>query len=98
MTAFSEDPSNSASSPLPSALRVFYFFFSVLYFLARWVFISAMSFTLVVATEAALLHCSGLWVCGLHSFRHTGSVAPRHVGTTQTRDRARVHCVGSADS
>ena len=44
--------------------------------------------------QAQQLHHTGPTVCGLQQLWHTGSVAPWHVGSSQTRDWTRVLCTG----
>ena len=72
-----------------------------------WVFVSVRGLSLVVASgghsssRARASHCRGLSCCGAQApdaqaqqLWLTGSVAPRHVGSSQTRARTRVPCIG----
>ena len=77
------------------------------YFWLCWVFVSARGLSLVVASGATLhrgvlaSHCRGLSCCGAQApdaqaqqLWLTGPVAPRHVGSSQTRARTCVACIG----
>ena len=65
-----------------------------------WVFVAACGLSLVVASRGySSLQCAGFslrWFLLLQSTgsRHAGLVAPRHVGSSQTRARTHVPCVG----
>ena len=89
--------------------RVSYFilFFNLVIFWLRWVFVAARGLSLVVASGGySLLRCTGfswrwlllLWSMGSRRAGSvvvgTGLVAPRHVGSSRTRDRTRVPCIG----
>ena len=71
-----------------------------IYFWLCWVFVAARGLSLVVASGGySSLQCAGFslrWLLLLWSTgsRHTGLVAPRHVGSSWTRARTRVPCIG----
>ena len=82
----------------------FFFFFNkfylFIYFWLHWVFVAARRLSLVVASGGySSLPCAGFslqWLILLWSTgsRHAGLVAPRHVGSSRTRARTRVPCLG----
>ena len=88
----------------------FLFFFLIYlfyYFWLCWVFVSVRGLSLVAASGATLhrvaqaSHCPGLSCCGAQApdaqaqqLWLTGPVAPRHMGSSQTRARTRVPRIG----
>ena len=77
-----------------------YLFILFIYFWLRWVFVAARGLSLVVVSGGySSLQCAGFslwWLLLLRSTgsRHAGFIALRHVGTSQTRARTRVPCIG----
>ena len=86
---------------------LFYFYF--IYFWPHWVFVAAHGLSLVVVSGGySLLQCAGFSLQWLLLLWRTGSrctgfsscgtrasvVAPRHVGSSWTRARTRVPCIG----
>ena len=75
-------------------------FILFIYFWLHWVFIAARGLSLVVANRGySSLWCVGFswrWLLLLWSkgSRRAGLVAPRHVGSSWTRARIRVPCIG----
>ena len=78
-----------------------------IYFWLCWVFVAARGLSLVAASGGySSLRCVRFSLRWLHLLRNTGSraqaqklwhtdlVAPRHVGSSRTRDRTRVPCIG----
>ena len=77
-----------------------------IYFWLCWVFVSVRGLSLVVASGGhSSLRCAGLslsWSCcgaqapdaQAQQLWLTGPVAPQHVGSSQTRARTRVPCIG----
>ena len=79
-----------------------------IYFWLRWVFVAARELSLVVASRGySLLRCTGLslwWPLllrstgsrrvGFSSWGARGLVALQHVGSSWTRARTRVPCIG----
>ena len=85
--------------------KIFFFFFFNLWL--RWVFVSVRGLPPGAASGATLhrsaraSHHRGLPRCGAQApdaqaqqLWLTGPVAPRHVGSSQTRARTRVPCIG----
>ena len=87
--------------------KFYFYYLFIIYFWLCWVFVSVRGLSLVVASGGhSSSRCVGLslslplllWSTGS---RRAGSVvvahdpvAPRHVGSSQTRGRARVPCIG----
>ena len=84
-----------------------YIYFNYFYFWLCWVFVSVRGLSLAVARRGhSSLRCAGLPLSRPLLLRSTGSraqaqqlwltglVAPRHVGSSQTRARTRVPCTG----
>ena len=77
-------------------------FYLFIYLWLCWVFFSVRGPSLVAASGATLHHSArashhrGLSCCGAQAQQSwlTGPAAPRHVGSSQTRARARVPCIG----
>ena len=85
----------------------FFFNFNFIYLWLCWVFVSVRGLSLVVARGGhSSSRCAGLSLSRPLLLRSTGSrragsvilltgsVAPRHVGSSQTRARTRVPCIG----
>ena len=76
------------------------FFLNFIYFGLRWVFVDACGLSLVVASGGfslwwlLLLRSTGSRRAGFSSCGTTGLVAPRHVGSSRTRARTCVPCIG----
>ena len=83
------------------------FIYLFIYFWLCWVFVSVRGLSLVAVSGATLhrgaraSHCHGLSCCTAQApdtqaqqLWLTGLVAPRHVGSSQTRARTRVPCIG----
>ena len=83
------------------------FIYLFIYLWLCWVFVSVRGLSLAVASGATLhrgaraSHYRGLSCCGAQApdaqaqqLWLTGQVAPRHVGSSQTRARTRVPCTG----
>ena len=88
-------------------LNFFFFFFKFIYFFLFWVFVSVQGLSPVAATGSTLhhgvraSHHRGLSYCRAQApdaqaqqLWPTGLVAPRHVGSSQTRARTHVPCIG----
>ena len=98
------------TSEMSSLLVYSIFFFLIylfIYFWLCWVFVSVQGLSLLWQAEATLhrgvraSHYRGLSCCGVQApdaqaqqLWLTGPVAPRHVGSSQTRARTRVPCIG----
>ena len=85
----------------------FFIFFNLFNLWLCWVFVSVRGLSLVAASGATLhrdawaSHYRGLSCCGAQApdaqaqkLWLTGLVAPRYVGSSQTRARTRVPCIG----
>ena len=83
----------------------FFFFFNFYLFIYFWlccVFVSVRGPSLVAASGGhSSLRCAGFSCCGAQApdaqaqqLWLTDLVAPRHVGSSQTRARTRVPCIG----
>ena len=88
----------------------FFFFFLIFYFIYYlficswlcWVFVSVRGLSLVAASGGhSSSQCAGLSCCRAQApdaqaqqLWLTGPAAPRHVGSSQTRARTRVPCIG----
>ena len=84
----------------------FFFFFNLnylfIYLWLCWVFVSVRGLSPVVASGGhSSSRCAGLSCCGAQApdaqaqqLWLTGPAAPRHVGSSQTRARTRVPCIG----
>ena len=77
---------------------IFLFLYKFIYFI---LFLAALglrcctrAFLWLRQVGATLLAVHGLQACGLQQLWCTGLVAPRHVGSSQTRSRTRVPCIG----
>ena len=74
------------------------FFFLVVYFWLHWVFAAARRLSLVAVTGGqSSLRCASFslwWLHLLPALVARASVALQHVGSSQTRDRTRVPCIG----
>ena len=93
---------------LTSFLSQYHFFFNfIFYFWLRWVFVVARGLSLVAVSGGySLLPCVGfslrwlllLWSTGSRAqaqqLWRMGLVAPRHVGSSRTRARTCVTCIG----
>ena len=93
---------------LLTIMCLFLKFIYFIYFWLRWVFIGARGLSLVAASRGySLLWCAGFslrWLLllqsmgsrlsGLHQLWCTDLVAPRHVGSSWTRARTCVPCIG----
>ena len=78
--------------------RAYYFYFLILFFFnfwLCWVFIAAHGLSLVVVSRGySWLWCLGFSLRWLLLLWCAGLVAPRHVGSSQTRARTCVPCIG----
>ena len=96
-----------AGSLLPSCLLTLFFFlilfiYLFIYLWLCWVFISVRGLSPVAASGGhSSSRCAGLPCCGAQApdaqaqqMWLTGLVAPRHVGSSQTRARTCVPCIG----
>ena len=87
----------------------FIYFYLFIYFWLCWVFVSVQGLSPVAASGShssswctgLSSHCRGLSCCGAQApdtqaqqLWLTGPVAPRHVGSSQTRARTPVPCIG----
>ena len=78
------------------------YLFNLFYFWLCWVFVSVRGLSPVVASGGhSSSRCAGFSRCGAQApdvqaqqLWLTGLVAPRHVGSSQTRARTRVPCIG----
>ena len=74
---------------------LFIYLFLFIYFWLRCVFVAVRGLSLVVASGGySSLRCAGFSLWWLLLLQSTGLVAPRHVGSAQTRARTRVPCIG----
>ena len=96
------------TSALLIYLFIYFKFYLFIYLWLCWVFVSVRGLSLLAAQVGATLHHGarashyrGLSCCGAQApdaqaqqLWLTGLVAPRHVGSSQTRARTRVPCIG----
>ena len=103
-------PPPPCSSPLEAPIILIFillFIYLFIYFWLCWVFVSVRGLSLVVASgRHSSSRCAGLSLSRPLLLRSTGSrragsvivahgpVAPRHVGSSQTRARTCVPCIG----
>ena len=92
---------------IPGMFQI-YFFNLFIQFWLRWVFVAARRLSLaggelgllfvvvcgLLIAVASLVAEHGLQGTWAQQLWHTGLVAPRHVGSSQTRARTRVPCIG----
>ena len=78
-----------------SKMSSFFFFNKFIYFWLRRVFVAVCRLSLVAESGGySSLRCMGFSLQWLLLLRSTGLVAPRHVGSSWTRDWTRVPCIG----
>ena len=89
-------------------IYLFILFYLFIYFWLRWVFVASHRLFLWLPRAGATLRCGAQAYCGGFSccraralvtqasvvLRHAGLVAPWHVGSSRTRARTCVPCIG----